>query len=393
MQSSMKRSDRYRSLRKAGMPEDSIRVIFRSPTRMSVFSWNGDIDTLLSPMDSIRYYKMFLRASLMAMEPGTGLVRAYVGGPDFNHFKYDQVKLSRRQVGSTIKPFLYTLAMQEGLSPCYMVPNVPTTFSLPDGKTWTPKNSGKTDYDGKMVTLKWGLAHSVNYISAWLMSQFKPMPMINLMRNMGIRSPMDAVPALILGTPDISLYEMVGAYGTFASEGVYTQPIFVTRIEDKNGNVLSTFNPQKEEAISETTAYLMLDLLKGVINGGTGSRLRFRYKLEGEMGGKTGTTDNHSDGWFMSVHPKLVGGVWVGGEERSIHFDRLSLGQGANMALPIYGLFLRKIYDDARLGIGPSGFPRPDKPVPGTKECDDFGRDSNRSQPETEEKEEEEVFF
>lgn len=347
---SMRRSDRYRGLRNEGVSRDSIEKVFKTPTQMRLFSWKGERDTILSPMDSIKYYKSFLRAGFMAMNPKNGHVTAYVGGPDIRYFKYDHVKLGKRQVGSTIKPFLYTLAMQEGYTPCDLVANVQQSFIVNDS-VWTPKNSGKTDFDGKMVTLKWGLANSVNNISAWLIQRFNPQSVIDVMKKMGVTSRIDPVPSIFLGTSDISLYEMVAAYSVYANKGVYNVPMFVTRIEDKNGNVLAEFKPNMDEAISEETAYLMVNLLEGVVNEGTGVRLRFKYELKGAFGGKTGTTQNHSDGWYMGIAPKLVAGVWAGGEERSIRFDAINLGQGANMALPIYALFMQKVYKDTSLGI------------------------------------------
>lgn len=350
MDVSMRGSERYRRLRVEGIPHDSIVRVFNSPTSMKVFSWQGDRDTIMSPMDSIRYYKSFLRSGFMAMNPHTGHVTAYVGGPDIRYFKFDHVKMSKRQVGSTIKPFLYTLAMQEGYTPCYEVPNVQQSFFVNDS-VWTPRNSGRTEFDGRMVTLKWGLANSVNNISAWLIKQFNPQSVIDVIRKMGVSSPLDPVPSIFLGTSDITLYEMVAAYASYANKGVYTVPVLVTRIEDRNGNLISEFKPQMVEAISEETAYLMLNLLQGVVNEGTGARLKFTYGLKGAIGGKTGTTQNHSDGWFMGVAPDLVAGVWTGGEVRSIRFASLSLGQGANMALPVYGLFMQKVYQDEALGI------------------------------------------
>lgn len=348
---SVKRTERYRLLRNSGKDMDEIMENFHTPAQMRVFSWEGEKDTIMSPYDSILYYKHFLNAGFISVDPNSGYVKTYVGGINNKHFKYDHVKVAKRQVGSTFKPFLYTLAMQEGLSPCYKVPNVPTTFVLPGGEMWTAKNSSSSKYDRKMVTLKWGLANSANNVSTWIMNQFKPRAVIDVARLMGVTSKIPAVPSICLGTPDISLYEMVGAYSTFANKGVFIQPIFVTRIEDKNGNVLATFTPQKTEAISERTAYLMLELLKGVVQRGTSIRLIIKYELYNEIAAKTGTTDNHSDGWFMGITPNLVSGVWVGGEERSIHFQTITLGQGANMALPIWAIFMQKVYDDPQTGI------------------------------------------
>lgn len=349
----MKQTERYRTLKNKGVSTDSINANFNKKTRMTIFTWKGEKDTLMSPLDSIRHYKRYFRAGFMAMNPHDGFIKAYVGGTNYRHFKYDQVLQGRRQVGSTIKPFLYTLAMQEGYSPCYKIPNVPQTF--PEGdSTWTPKNSGSTKYDGKMVTLKWGLANSVNNISAWLIKQFTPQAVADIIKKMGITSKIQAVNSIFLGTSEVSVYEMVGAYGTFANKGVYIEPLMVTKIEDKNGNVLATFTPQKREAISEQTAYLMLDLLQGVINNGTGMSLRLYYELLGPIAGKTGTTQKHADGWFMGMVPNLVAGTWVGAEDRSVHFQGIRLGQGAYMALPIYARFLEKVYKDSRLGISPN---------------------------------------
>ena len=351
MKISVKRTARYIHFRNKGYSMDSIMSIFKKPAEMTVFSWSGEIDTIMSPYDSILYYKHFLQAGFMSIDPHSGFVKAYVGGINNKHFKYDHVKIGKRQVGSTFKPFLYTLAMQEGLSPCYKVPNVPTTFLLSSGDTWTAKNSSNSKYDRKMVTLKWGLANSVNNVSTWIMNQFKPKGVIDLVRLMGVKSQIPKVPSICLGTPDISLYEMVGAYGTYANKGVFNEPIFITRIEDKNGNVLATFNSKKTEAISERTAYLMLELLRGVVLHGTSIRLRLTYDLMNDIAAKTGTTNNHSDGWFMGITPNLVSGVWVGAEERSIHFKTITYGQGANMALPIWALYMKKIYADPEIGI------------------------------------------
>jgi penicillin-binding protein 1A len=271
-----------------------------------------------------------------------------VGGPDFRYFKYDAITQQKKQVGSTIKPFLYTLAVQDGISPCFEVANIPRSFDLPgDSVPWTPRSSGPEEYHGRMVTLKWGLAQSENYISAWLMKQFSPQAVVDLMHRMGIRSYVDPVYSIFLGTSDLSVEEMVGAYGTFANKGVYSRPLYVTRIEDRNGNVISTFQPFIDEVISEEDAYIMTSLLQGVVNSGTAVRLRLTYNLKNEMGGKTGTTQNHSNGWFMGVMPDLVGGVWTGWEDQAIHFEELAQGQGANMALPVFGIFLQKLFADS----------------------------------------------
>ena len=359
MEMSIKRCERYRVLKNSGFSWKAIIKNFKTKTEMTVFTYKGEKDTLLSPFDSIKYYKSILRASFMSMDPHNGHVKAYVGGLNFRHFKYDQVCIGKRQAGSTIKPFIYTLAMQEGYSPCYKVPNVPVTFLLGD-TVWTPKNSGRSSYEGKMVTLKWGLANSVNFISAWVMKQFNPPSVIEVMRKMGFTSYLAPYPSLVLGTSDVSLYEMVGAYSAFANKGFFVKPILITRIEDKNGNILSTFVPEKVEAISEQTAYLMLNLMQGVVNSGTACRLRFNYQLLNPIAGKTGTTQNHSDGWFMGVTPDLVSGVWVGAEDRAVHFDDIALGQGANMALPIWAIYMKKVYADKKLKVSQGEFEKPD---------------------------------
>jgi penicillin-binding protein 1A len=324
---------------------------FNTKTAMKVFSYRGDFDTIMTPHDSILYYKFFLRSGLMSIDPLSGHIKAYVGGVNYRHFKYDMATMGKRQVGSTIKPFVYTLAMQEGHTPCDLVPNVPQTFTLPTGQTWTPKNSSK-GREGEMVSLKWGLANSNNNITAWIMRQYNPEAVANMIHTLGVKSKIDPVYALCLGTPELSLMEMTASYATFVNKGVYTEPMMVTRIVDKYGTVVADFQPRRREAIGENTAFLMINLLQAVVNQGTGMRLRGeKYGLRGEIGGKTGTTQNHSDGWFMGVTPNLVTGVWVGGEDRDIHFDRLSLGQGANMALPIWALYMKKVYANKELNI------------------------------------------
>ena len=345
-------SDRYRIMKANGASEGDIRKSFTEPVRMRLFSWDkkGYIDTVMTPDDSIKYYKGHLRAAFMAIEPHSGFVKAYVGGPNYRYFKYDNVRQGKRQVGSTIKPFLYTLAMQEGMSPCDRVVNVPQTFLVGD-TTWTPKSTDKDEWIGQTVTLKWGLTKSSNNISAYLMKQYGPEAMVEMMRKMGIGCYLDPVNPLCVGAADISVYEMVAAYNTFPSKGVYASPIFVTRIEDNLGNVLGEFTNRKKEAISDYTAYLMANLMQGVVNSGTGVRLRAKYGLKGEIAGKTGTTNDQSDGWFIGYTPTLTAGVWVGAEDRQVHFESLSLGGGSNMALPIWGIFMRKVLADGTLGV------------------------------------------
>jgi penicillin-binding protein 1A len=352
MDQSIKQTERYRLAKLSGKSWDEIKTIFNTPVEMTVFSYKGDRDTTMSPLDSMKYYYSIFRSSFMSMEVKTGHVKAYVGGPDYRHFMYDMVKGGKRQVGSTVKPFLYTLAMQNGMSPCSKVPNVKQQFILPDGTIWEAKNSGKTKFDDKMVTLKWGLAHSVNQVSAWVMKQYNPQSVADIMKKMGVFSPIDPVPSMFLGTSDITLYEMVGAYGTFANKGVFTQPVFVTRIEDRHGNIISTFRSEKRDAIDEQTAYLMIDLMRGVVDAGSGGRLRWSPEyggFKGQIAAKTGTTQNHSDGWFIGITPQLVNGAWTGAELRSIHFEDLQSGQGARMALPIWGYYMRKVYADKSL--------------------------------------------
>jgi len=350
MESAMRRTDRYRSLRVEGVSHDSIVKIFNKPVEMSVFSWEGEIDTVMTPRDSIKYYKSFLRSGFMAMEPGSGQVKAYVGGPNMKHFPFDHVSLGARQTGSLIKPFLYTVAMEEGYEPCDRVANVPQSFVVNDS-VWTPRNASPTDYDGEMVPLQWGLANSINNVSAWLIDQFTPYAVKDLLRKMGVRSNIDPVKSIFLGTSDMTLREVVAAFATYANEGVYNEPLMVTRIEDRHGNVLAEFQPRMQEAINEKSAYLMINLLRAVVDEGTGIRLRERYGFDAQMAGKTGTTQNMSDGWFVGMVPNLVGGVWTGGEDRSIHFDHISQGQGANMALPIWALFIEKVFENEELGV------------------------------------------
>ncbi|MEJ2595727.1 MAG: transglycosylase domain-containing protein [bacterium] len=374
MDQAMKRSERYRLLRKAGIGMDSIKILFNTPVEMRVFSWTGPIDTVMTPMDSIRYYKYFLQAGLLSVETKTGYVRAYVGGIDYRYFKYDHVTQGRRQVGSTFKPFLYTLAMQEGeYSPCYKVPNISYSVELDDGTFWSPRNSSD-ERIGEEVTLKWALANSNNWISAYLIKRFSPQSVVKMARNLGVESPIPAVPAIALGTPDLSLYEMVGAMNTFANQGVYVKPSFITKIEDKNGNVLDRFVPEKKEAMDNLTAYKMLELMKGVVESGTGIRLRYRYGFNNPVAGKTGTTQNQSDGWFMGITPDLTTGVWVGAEDRSVHFRSITLGQGANMALPIWAIYMNKIYNDPSLGVSKGDFEKPLRDISIEFDCEKYDR-------------------
>ena len=347
---SIKQSERRRVMKAAGYSDAEIIKAFNTPREMTVFTYQGEKDTIMTPLDSIKYYKHFLRAGFMSMDPITGYVKAYVGGPNYDNFKYDMAMVGRRQVGSTIKPYLYSLAMENGFSPCDETRNVEGTYFDENGIAWTPRNSSKKHY-GEIVTLKWGLANSNNWISAYLMSKLNPYELVRLIHSFGVlNKEIQPTISLCLGPCEISVGEMVSAYTAFVNKGIRTAPLFVTRIEDNDGNVLANFSPQVNEVISESSAYKMLVMLRAVINEGTGGRVRRLYHITADMGGKTGTTNNNSDGWFMGFTPSLVSGCWVGGEERDIHFDRMADGQGASMALPIWGIYMNKVYADKTLG-------------------------------------------
>jgi penicillin-binding protein 1A len=383
----MRRSERYRKLKVAGKSKNEIKKIFRQKVPMTVFSWKGERDTIMSPRDSIKYYKYFIHSGMMSMDPRNGHVKAYVGGINYKHFKYDHVMVGKRQVGSTFKPFLYALAMQEGYSPCYEVPNVPVVFEKEQWgleKDWIPNNSDDK-YQGMLLSMKFGLANSINTITAYIMKQFGPHAVVNLAKKMGITSKLSAVPSVCLGTFDLSVYEMVGAYSTFVNKGVWTEPLIVSRIEDKNGVVLEEFSSKTNEAMSAQTADIMVRLLQGVVDGaynpeadvtmGTGVRLRRKYKFENEIGGKTGTTQNNSDGWFMGITPNLVTGVWSGNEDRAVRFRTTYYGQGANMALPVFAEYMQRVYTDTlELGIYPEEFDIP-KSVDVLLDCGEQFRD------------------
>ena len=349
MRRAKKNSDRYRQMKRAGATDAEIDKAFATPVPMRVFSYKGDRDTVMSPDDSLMYYKKFLRASFMAVDPSNGYVKAYVGGTSYRYFKYDMAKQGRRQVGSTIKPFVYTFAIEQlDLTPCTQVPNLPVTIET-DNEPWSPREASKVVYDGEWKPLRWGLANSRNNYSAWIMKQARqPQAVADFIHKFGIRSYIDPVYALCLGTSDFSLFELVGAYGTFANRGVHVDPIFVTRIEDRHGNVLANFTSPSQDAISEQSAYTMLGMLKRVVNAGTAGRIR-ALGLKADMGGKTGTSQKNSDAWFVGVTPKLVAGAWVGGEDRSIHLS--SGGEGSRIALPIFANFMKKVYGDSKLGI------------------------------------------
>ena len=371
---SITQSERWRTMKAAGCTPEEIKEAFRKKIEMTVFTYHGDIDTLMSPLDSIRYYKGFLRSGFMSMDPKTGAVKAYVGGLDYPHFMYDMVSLGRRQVGSTIKPFLYSLAMENGFTPCDYAPNRQQTYIVA-GRPWTPRNVSHARY-GQMVPLKWGLAQSNNWISAYLMSKLNPNQFVQILHDFGIHNP-DIHPSmsLCLGPCEVSVSEMVSAYTVFANHGIRTAPMFVSRIEDNEGNTIATFQPRMNEVIGAANAMKMLTMLMGVVDNGTAGRLRYRYNFQGQIGAKTGTTNNNSDGWFIGFTPQLVSGCWVGGEDRDIHFDRGQMGQGATMALPIWAIFMKKVYADRSLGIDPMAkfdIPEDYNPCGHKAEEDDF---------------------
>ena len=380
MKRAMRRSERWRKSKLSGMTNEEIEESFNKAVDMTVFSWNGDIDTIMSPIDSIRYYKHFLRAGMMSMNPKNGHVMAWVGGINYRHFQYDHVMLSKRQIGSTFKPFLYATAIDQlKLSPCDMLPDLihciePYKYGNPE--PWCPTNS--SDKYGGMRTLSNALANSKNTISAQLIDKVGPRPVADLARNLGVSSNIPNVPAIALGTPDLSIYEMVGAYGAFANKGIYVEPVMVTKIEDKNGTIVYQSKPNTKDVISEESSYVTLKLLEGVTKFGSGARLRhniaedernyvynnvvtgYPYEFKNDIAGKTGTTQNQSDGWFIGMVPNLVTGVWVGGEDRSIHFKEIAYGQGATMSLPIWGLFMNKCYADEELNVSKDPFPEPE---------------------------------
>lgn len=365
---SIRQSERYRAMKEQGATENEIQKAFRTPVEMSVFTYHGDVDTVMTPLDSIRYIKSFLRSGFVSMDPHNGAVKAYVGGVDFTHFTYDMATQGRRQVGSTIKPFLYALSMSNGMSPCDVAPNVQRSYG-----NWTPRNGSRSRY-GQMVTLKWGLAQSNNWISAYLMSRINPQDFLRILRDFGINT-YGVYPSIVLclGPNEASVCEMVSAYTTFANHGIHCSPMFVSKIEDNEGNVIATFQPRMNEVISEESAYKMLEMLKAVMDGGTGSRMRYKYKVECDMGGKTGTTNRNADAWFMGFTPSLVSGCWVGGEDRDIHFDSTRMGQGANMALPIWAYYMKKVFADRSLGYDPNEkFDIPEDFNPCVSEFDDY---------------------
>ncbi len=376
----IKRSDRYHQLKEEGKSEEEIAADFQKPVKMSIFSWRGEIDTVMKPIDSIKYYKLMLRNALMSMEPQTGYVRAWVGGINFEHFKYDQVKIGTRQVGSTAKPFTYAVAIENGYSPCYTVLNAPVTV---DG--WTPRGGSKA-FSG-YITMKKALANSQNYVTAYMMKQVGATAVATLTKNMGITSDVPALASICLGSFDASIYDMTGAYSVFVNHGIWTEPIFLLRIEDKNGNVIYEQKPKVKVVLDAQTAYVMTDMLKAVVKEGTGRRLRSgKFNLTNPIGGKTGTTQNNSDGWFMGITPQLVTGVWTGCEDRALHFTSTSLGEGANSALPVFGYYMKKVYADPKLKYTKGDFELPKGGLSTTLDCGAYSKQESGTASEADEK-------
>ncbi|MBB5439897.1 penicillin-binding protein 1A [Pedobacter sp. AK017] len=365
----IKRSDRYKALQLEGKSEQEIKADFNTPTRLTIFTWKGNIDTLMKPIDSVRYYKMLLRNAMMAMDPQTGLVKAWVGGINYEHFKYDQVKMGTRQVGSTAKPFTYAVAIENGYSPCYSVLNEPVTIEVPGSKPWIPRSSGTVP---GYLTLQKALALSQNYIAAYLMKQVGPTAVATLAKKMGITSDVPAYPSIALGSFDASVYDMVGAYSVFANKGVWTKPTYIVRIEDRNGVVLYSEKPIPVPAMNEEVAYVMTRMLRGVVTNGTGWRLAGRFGVKAAIGGKTGTTQNNSDGWFMGISPQLVAGVWTGCEDRAFHFISTAQGDGATTALPIFAGFMKRVYANPKLKISQADFEPPKSGVSIIYDCNQY---------------------
>lgn len=372
----LKRTPRYRELmERYGEGSDSVDIILKTPYEMTVFSWDGEIDTVLSPIDSLKYYKKFLHCGFMAMDPHSGQIKAWVGGINHKYFQYDHVKQGTRQPGSTFKPIVYTAAIANGYSPCYEVVDAPVTFNLPgqDPPTWTPPNSSGR-YTGDRMTIREAMARSVNSITGYVMKSIGAQNVVNYGKRLGISTPLDPVPSLCLGTSDVSLYDMLGAYSTFVNEGVYTEPYFITRIEDKTGKILQEFPPRTREAINVETAYLMIHMLKGAteVSQGTAQGLSMDIREGNEIGAKTGTTNNASDGWFIGVTENMVAGAWVGGDDRSIHFSSWYNGQGARTAMPIWENFMRTVYEDQELGIGKGPFKQPKRQLSIEIDCNKY---------------------
>lgn len=372
----IKRSDRYKALQLEGKSDDEIKTDFNTPTKLSIFTWKGNIDTVMKPIDSVKYYKMLLRNAMMAMDPQTGFVKAWVGGINYEHFKYDQVKMGTRQVGSTAKPFTYSVAVENGYSPCFTVLNEPVTIEVPGSPPWTPRSSGTVP---GYLTLQKGLALSQNYIAAYLMKQVGPTAVATLAKKMGISSDVPAYPSIALGSFDASVYDMVGAYSVFANKGIYTKPTYILRIEDKNGVVLHSEKAIPVPAMNEEVAYVMTRMLRGVVTNGTGWRLT-KYGIKTPIGGKTGTTQNNSDGWFMGISPQLVAGVWTGCEDRAFHFTSTAQGDGATTALPIFAGFMKRVYANPKLKISKADFEPPKNGVSITFDCNQYQQQEQKTE-------------
>jgi penicillin-binding protein 1A len=373
----VRRSDRYKALQLEGKSSEEIKADFNTPTRLSIFTWRGNVDTLMKPIDSVKYYKLLLRNAMMAMDPQSGYVKAWVGGINYEHFKYDQVKMGTRQVGSTAKPFTYTVAIENGYSPCFSVLNEPVTIEVPGSAPWTPRSSGTVP---GYLTLQKALALSQNYIAAFLMKQVGPIPVATLAKKMGITSEVPAYPSIALGSFDASVYDMVGAYSVFANKGVWNKPTYILKIEDKNGVVLYSEKPIPVPAISEEVAYVMTRMLRGVITNGTGWRLAGRFGVTGPIGGKTGTTNANSDGWFMAITPQLVAGVWTGCEDRAFHFTSTAQGDGATTALPIYAGFMKRVYASSKLKMSKADFEPPKNGVSITFDCNQYQQQEQKTE-------------
>jgi len=372
----VKRSDRYKALQMEGKSEEEIKQDFNTPTRLSIFTWRGNIDTLMKPIDSVKYYKMLLRNAMMAMDPQTGFVKAWVGGINYEHFKYDQVKMGTRQVGSTAKPFTYAVAIENGYSPCYSVLNEPVTIEVPGSPPWTPRSSGTVP---GYLTLQKALALSQNFIAAYLMKQVGPTAVATLAKKMGITSDVPAYPSIALGSFDASVYDMVGAYSVFANKGIWTKPTYIVRVEDRNGVVLYNEKPIPKPAMNEEVAYVMTRMLRGVVTNGTGWRLAGKYGVKAAIGGKTGTTQNNSDGWFMGISPQLVAGVWTGCEDRAFHFTSTAGGDGATTALPIFAGFMKRVYANPKLKIAQGDFEPPKSGVSITFDCNQYQQQEQKT--------------
>lgn len=373
----VKRSDRYKALQMEGKSEAEIKTDFNTPTQLTIFTWRGNIDTLMKPIDSVKYYKMLLRNAMMAMDPQTGFVKAWVGGINYEHFKYDQVKMGTRQVGSTAKPFTYAVAIENGYSPCYSVLNEPVTIEIPGSPAWTPRSSGTVP---GYLTLQKALALSQNYIAAYLMKQVGPTAVATLAKKMGITSDVPAYPSIALGSFDASVYDMVGAYSVFANKGVWTKPTYIVRVEDRNGVVLYSEKPIPKPAMNEEVAYVMTRMLRGVVTNGTGWRLAGKYGVKAAIGGKTGTTQNNSDGWFMGISPQLVAGVWTGCEDRAFHFTSTAGGDGATTALPIFAGFMKRVYANPKLKITQGDFEPPKTGVSITFDCNQYQQQEQKTE-------------